>query len=365
MKSFLLGVVVLFILTCLGCGGSSSSAAKLSSPPAPPLSPAPPPSSRSSVKVTITSPQSSSPVPSTFSVTATASSTNAIAGWQVSLDGANVYAGPAAQTINTNLTAAPGNHQLVVQAWDTTGVYGSQSLPIVIDTPTTMGGSNGLPSPPSNAQTFTNIEQLSSGWGSCNSASCAGGSGNGTYWMAQNQASPARDGSSTEFFNSGVWENALFFQKLGANNSVHNFLWDFYFYVDSNSQTATQALEFDAFQFVNGYNYMIGSQCNYGAGVWDTWEETTGHWIHTSISCPKFSPNTWHHIQWYETTDTTNHQYSYVTLVVDGNSNPVNVTGHATNLSWSDNMGVQWQLDDNAGGEGYHEWVDSVTLTVW
>ena len=48
--------------------------------------------------------------------------------------------------------------------------------------------SNGLPIPPAGATVFNQVEQMS-GWNSCNTPSCAGGSGNGTYWMAQNQTS--------------------------------------------------------------------------------------------------------------------------------------------------------------------------------
>ena len=44
---------------------------------------------------------------------------------------------------------------------------------------------------------------------------------------------------------------------------------------------------------------------------------------------------------------------------------PLNITRNARNLGWSDNLGVQWQLDVNASGQGYHEWIDNVTLTVW
>ncbi len=225
--------------------------------------------------------------------------------------------------------------------------------------------SDGLPSPPRGAIVFNNIDDQS-GWNWCNSPGCSGGSGHGSYWMAQSQNPPSRDGHSTEFYNDGVWSNALWTKKLGAHDNVHNFLWDFYFEVDNNSEHAAQALEFDAFQFVGGYNYMIGTECNYdGGAVWDTWNESTGHWIHTSIPCHKFSANTWHHIQWYMTTDTGNHTYTYVTLVVDGHSYPVNLTRPARNLHWSDNLGVQFQLDDTASGEGYHEWTDSVKLTVW
>jgi hypothetical protein len=225
-------------------------------------------------------------------------------------------------------------------------------------------GANGLPSPPSWATVFSNIEDRA-GWESCNAATCAGGSGQGTYWMAQGQSSPSRDGSSIEFYNSGLWADALWWQKLGAYDGVSNFLWDFYIYLDDSSQDAAQALEFDAFQFVNGYNYMIGSQCNYGVGVWDTWDEASGHWLHTPFSCPKFTPNSWHHIQWYMTTNQRAHQYTQLTLVVDGIVNSVNFTGNARYLGWGDNLGVQWQLDVDASGQGYHEWVDQATLTIW
>lgn len=165
--------------------------------------------------------------------------------------------------------------------------------------------------------------------------------------------------------NSGVWANALWWEHLGANNNVSNFLWDFYFQLDSAASTAAQALEFDAFQFVNGYNYMIGSQCNYGAGVWDTWDEANGNWNHTTIACPKFSAGVWHHIQWYVQRVPNTYNYCYVTLVVDGQSYSLNQTYSAKNNGWADNLGVQYQLDVNATGTAYQEWVDKVTLTVW
>ena len=54
-----------------------------------------------------------------------------------------------------------------------------------------------------------------------------------------------------------------------------------------------------------------------------------------------------------------------MTMVIDGQSTPVNITGNALNLNPGDNLGVQWQLDVNANGYGYHEWMDNAKLTVW
>lgn len=221
-----------------------------------------------------------------------------------------------------------------------------------------------LPSPPSNATVFSNIDDSSS-WTWCHNPSCAGGSGQGTYWMARNQTSPSRDGASTEFYNSGVWANALWYHKVGAHDSLHHFLWDLYFYVDSNSQHSAQALEFDVFQFVGGYNYMMGTQCDYGYGVWDTWDTYNGRWVRSSIPCHKFSAGTWHHLQWYMTDNTSTHKYTFVTMAVDGNVIPVNITRTARYNGWSHNLGQQFQLDVNSTGQGYHEWVDRVKLTAW
>jgi len=182
--------------------------------------------------------------------------------------------------------------------------------------------------------------QNRSDWSWCHNPGCAGRSGKGAYWMAQYQGSPSRTGPGTEFYNSGVWANALWWNKFGAQNWTHNFLSDFWIYLDGNSWNAAQALEYDVFQFVGGFNYMVGSQCDVGVGVWDTWDESSGNWYHTSVPCPKFSPNAWHHIQSYVTTDTNAHTYTYRVLVVDGQSYQLNVTRKARYLGWGDNLGA-------------------------
>jgi hypothetical protein len=211
---------------------------------------------------------------------------------------------------------------------------------------------------------FNKIESMPN-WSNCNTPACAGGNGGGANWMAQNQSTPSMDGQSSEVFNSGAWSNALWWQKFGANNAASNFLWDFWVQLDDASLTGAQALEYDAFQFVNGNNYMIGSECNYGYGVWDVWNEATNQWIHTSIPCPKFTPNVWHHIQWYVQRIPNSGWYRYVTLVVDGKAYPVNINMPAKYLAWPDNLGVQYQLDVNQTGVGFHEWINKSTLTIW
>jgi hypothetical protein len=309
------------------------------------------------MQVTLISPTSDSSSAAPIHLVANANGPAVVIGWQASIDGKVVWNGPAAPSVDTWVPAAMGTHQLVLHAWDNHGTFGTAMTQITVV-------SDGLPVPPQNAVVFNNMQQ-NGNWGSCDGPDCAGGNGGGVYWMAQNQSAPSLSGSSTEFYAAGSWENALFYQKVGANSNARNILWDFYFYVDSNTNASAQALEFDSFQFVNGYNYMMGTECVYPSQLWDTWDEATGHWIHSTIPCPRFAPNTWHHMQLYTTTNINAHQYTYVTMVIDGKSTPVNITGKALYLNWGNNLGAQWQLDNNAAGSGYHEWMDNAKLTVW
>ena len=321
------------------------------------------------VTVELAAPAANSSVGTSFHLQASASSSHPIVGWHAYIDNANVFHGGATANVNTNLNVGAGTHTLVLRAWDSTGAYGDQTVRFTAGSgtsaPSSPAPTGALPTPPSNAKVFNHIEQMGSGWVPCGDPGCAGGSGNGNYWQAFYQTSPSMDGSSMELYRDGVWGNALWHHKMGAINSVTNFVSDFYMYLDSNSLKGTQALEYEAFQFVGGYNYMMGTQCDYGRGVWDTWTEAGGRWLPTNIPCPKFAPNTWHHVQWYVTVNHAKHSYTYHTLVVDGHAYTLNQTQYAKYLGWGDNLGAQWQLDENASGIGYHEWVDRAKLTVW
>jgi hypothetical protein len=317
-------------------------------------------SAASAVTVNVSSPTNNYSGTSPVHVAATATSDQNITGWVVYVDGQVAYQA-SSSSIDTQLNVAEGGHQLVVRAWDSNGKWGD-----VWETITVNGNNNnnGLPTPPTWAKVFSNVHTGGS-WGSCHDPGCAGGSGKGTYWMAQNQGSPSLTGRSTEFYNSGVWANALYWHPLGANSSQRNFLIDYYLYVDNPSKGAAQSYEQEAYQFVSGWNYMMGTQCDVGSGVWDTWDMATNHWYGTSVPCHNFTPNTWHHIQWYITTDTNAKKYTYHVLVVDGQSYTLNTTRNAARTGWGDNVGIQWQIDVNASGTGYHEWIDKGILTIW
>lgn len=311
------------------------------------------------VTVTSSSPAPYSTDPSPVHFVASATSSYPITGWYIYVDGTGMFSAINLASINVYLTISQGTHQIVIRAWDSTGAYGS-----IYEQVTVQGTFSLLPTPPSTSKVFSNLDDMS-GWGSCGSTACASGSGTGSYWIAQSQTTPSLDGASMELYNSGAWANALWWKKLGANDWASNFLWDFYIWVDNASLTGAQALEFDVFQFLGGYNYMIGSQCDYAAGFWDIWDEYHGHWVHAGIPCLKFSAGAWHHIQWYVRRVPNTYTYHYDTLIVDGAGFPVNATYSAKYIGWSDNFGAQYQLDVNGTGVGYHEWIDKATLTIW
>jgi len=155
--------------------------------------------------------------------------------------------------------------------------------------------------------------------------------------------------------------------------------------VDSNSTIIGQALEFDTFQFVNGREYMFGTQCDYAVGLWEVWNAQGGTWQKTPVACPKFTPNVWYHITWNfhrgKRFNNQNQFYDNFTVVqYNANNNVVSKSTYILNLAygsaplpagWNDNMGIQFQVDLNgqAGVNGnpttVSEYVDKVSVTAW
>ncbi len=229
-------------------------------------------------------------------------------------------------------------------------------------TPPNTASADALPAPPANATVFDNIEETTDNWRDC--SDCAGGTITTNYWT-QLQSSPAMSGSSRQFYNGGGgWADVLWYKSLGNQNLATNFLWDFYVYFDESTASNVWSAEYDLYQSIAGVELMIGSQCAFGDGHWDIWDQAAGHWVSTTIACPRFTPGTWHHIQWYMQRVSST-QYRYDTLVVDGQEHVVNQTFSGSTEGWADVLGVQWQLDLSSNGVPASEWIDNVKLTIW
>jgi hypothetical protein len=237
---------------------------------------------------------------------------------------------------------------------------------------------------------------LALGWVSTQAQ--AGGNAAGAYWMVQFQKSPSVTGASAEIFasnpagGSGTSANALFYKKVGSNDSVTAFVSDFYVHLDSDVAHVANALEYDMYQFYYDstnqevYELMMGTQCNLANNgeKWDVWYPPANNqnvcvpgngWVHTSISCSSLlnSNNNpfWHHIQLYGTSNpnVTPREYTYECIAIDGTGTiPGNTTTSCQEPGYSHDLGVQWQLDvlnnTTLDENSLHEWFDDATFTV-
>ena len=217
---------------------------------------------------------------------------------------------------------------------------------------------------PSGAKVFSQVQNTTDAWSDC--STCAGGQATtANYWTAAFQTTPSLSGSSREFYNGGgPWANALWIKKFGNQDQATHMLADFWMSLDSGAAGHLWTAEFDMWQSVAGQEFMIGSQCNFGGGEWDVWNSATGHWVATTIPCPRMTAGSWHHVQWYVERISAN-QYRYNTLVVDGVAHQVNQVFTTNPIGWADSSGVQWQLDLDSSGTPAKEWIDNVTVSIW
>jgi hypothetical protein len=376
-------LIFLISLILTGCGGGSSAqppqTATITAQPA-----------AQAISVVLQSPgvgTLSTPLP----VHATAASPNGVSGWVVYVDDAAALTlNNSSDTLATSVPMSGGNHTLYVRVWDQGGVNFATSPTLQISVqgtqatvsnsstaaasstppppapaaPATPPPASGLPSIPGNATTWTSIQNMD-GWQSC--SDCAGGKATtSNFWTAAHQSSPSQSGSSREFFIGGhAWSNALWYEKVAPDHTgAAHFLWDFWVRFDSASAAHAHSAEYDMWQALNGQEFMMGSQCNFESGVWDVWDSKNFAWKATSAACNRFSPDTWHHIQWY-VERWGSHQYHYGVLVVDGKVYTLDRTYDTNSVGWANSVGVQFQLDQDASGTPLHEWVDNVKLSVW
>jgi hypothetical protein len=362
--------VVTLTAALSGCGGGAHAVSTVSSTV---------PNVQSAVQVT--SPVNNSTVSTsvTYVATATTTCSSGIASMGV-FTAPSVLAYKAnGATLNANLTFNPGDYNTRVQAWDNCGGIASAPIKITVS-------SAPPPSPPAPppGTTFSNLQQKG-GWTGYillppSYAICSSCSPNGpetTLSMKQNISSPSLSGSSTEFsiagstqFSDALWNNHL----IGDNSSqgqpdssrtinpaTHNFIYDVYFYGDNIS--ASQALEFDINQFVNGKSFIWGHECRIAGGnEWDIWDNTGQRWHPTGIPCSPINKS-WNHLT-VEVQRTSDDQLLFQSITLNGNKSTLNYSESPTSTSWY-GITVNYQMDGNASQQQYSIWLDSLNFTYW
>ena len=84
------------------------------------------------VAVNVSSPFTEAAVTSPANIVATASSAHAITSWNIYVDSISSYVQDYGSSLNANLELTPGTHSVMVQAWDSTGAVGSQTITLTV-----------------------------------------------------------------------------------------------------------------------------------------------------------------------------------------------------------------------------------------
>ena len=277
--------------------------------------------------------------------------------------------------LNTDLNLAAGTYQTVVQEWDNCG--GTATAPVTITV-----GAGGTPSGPTGQ--FVNLHQKS-GWTGyallppiydicpyCNPA------GPETTWsMTQGVSSPALTGNSAKMdvgghtlYSDALWNNHLIgdFSSQGLQDSnhsivpnVHNFTYDVYFY--ATDINASQALEFDINQFVNGQSFIWGHECRIAGGnEWDIWDNPGQKWHPTGIPCKPLS-NAWNHLV-IQAQRTSDNHLLFKSITLNGQTANLNYYESPTPSNWY-GITVNYQQDGNYKQQPYSIWLDRLTFSYW
>lgn len=314
--------------------------------------------------VTVSSPAPGSASGSPVHFVASATSAHPVTAIRIYVDNISVYL-VSASKLDTLVTMSTGTHNVVVQAWDSTGAVFKTPLTLTVSGSTpapTPTPAPGLPAPPSTAVVKANIDQMT-GWASC--TVCAGANANGpvaTYSMVENQASPSLDSLAAKFSISGTtpYSDALWWKQLGAADTATHLKYDVAFYITNPG--VSQALEFDNNQSNGVHKFIYGTQCNIKGNHWDVWGNAAGNWISTGIACSAPTAFVWHHLTWEFQRTATN--VIFVGFTYDGVTHYVN-RSYPARASSVHEMNVAFQMDGDFAMHAYSTWLDKVTLTYW
>ena len=348
----------------------SPSTSKLPAPTA-----TPPPAGSNDFPLTISNPTDGASVTSPFNVAASATPKNPIFFMRVYVDSVSVYY-TSSNSINTQIFATPGQHTLEVMAEDSSGYISAIPINITVT---------------SQAQATISGIQNMPGWQSCSADFPAGSQRAGQLCAAGNKnvpasamtegvSSPSMDGKAAQFSMSAPggtanptygYSNYLYFNPIAGGNSVSNFVYDLYFWIDNPD--APQALEFDlnqAFDDTSGtgspQRWTWGSECNFKGetpGRWDIWDDANSIWRATTVPCDPFPANSWNHLTWNFHRE--GNQVFYDTLTVNGTVYQVN-TAYNNQPGWTlEEIDAAFQMDLDFNADPYNVWLDEVNLTAY
>jgi len=277
--------------------------------------------------------------------------------------------------LNTDLSLASGNYRVIVQECDNCGGTATAQVTITV-------GSGGAPSGPTGQ--FVNLHQKS-GWTGYallpplyNICPYCKAAGPETSWsMNQGVTSPALTGNSARMdiggqtlYSDVLWNNHLIgdFSSQGLQDSnhsivptIHNFTYDVYFY--ASDVGASQALEFDINQFVNGQSFIWGHECRIAGGnEWDIWDNPGQKWHPTGIPCNPIN-NAWNHLV-IQAQRTSDNHLLFKSITLNGQISTLNHYESPTPTTWY-GITINYQQDGNYRQQPYSIWLDRLNFSYW
>lgn len=296
------------------------------------------------------------------------------------------------------LTLSPGNHSIVIKAYDSSGAVAVASENVTIS-------SSSLPFVPLSAQVFSNLQLKPAAtaqqqWMPCNSSNgCAGPQTSGTPFQAFGVASPSLSGTSMQQGSTGANFNTMYYLHLGCLtnggcDAVQNMLEDMWFQPASNQ--TVQQFEFDPDLFdTQKHKYFATVACRLvgtNAMYWFLWNSVgngdgtianqglnngSGAWDQTPFPCTltTVAAGAWHHLQLHVTFDTNSKRYAYQTFVYDGVSvfsnynqsfGAYTLTPQETANGYNAAINIEQQIDNTSAATSQNSvFYDNYTLSVW
>lgn len=207
---------------------------------------------------------------------------------------------------------------------------------------------------------------------------CSPGGPEATWARVTGVTSPSLSGNSTRHDIGGqtryadiLWNNHLIgdFSSQGLPDhsrtivpSLHHFIYDVYFYGDN--LPASQALEFDINQFVNGKSFIWGHECRIAGGhEWDIWDNQGQRWLPTGIPCNLVN-NAWNHVV-IQVQRTSDDHLLYESITLNGQTSQLNHLESPTAAPTWYGITVNYQQDGNSTPQPYSIWLDKFNFTYW
>jgi Big-like domain-containing protein len=375
----LVGLIASFAMFACGGGGFQPHTAT-----APPKSTTAAPVTAPTV--TVAAPVNNSNVDPTVQFVASAASSNGIASMAISVDNHSLFT-TAASSVNTLLNLSSGPHSVTVTATDSKGNTGSTPLRVNVwgsNQPT----NNQPPSapsnptaPPSGHPAFTDLQKAH--WTQYSLLPplyeiCGNCSPNGPQLVVnfkQGVSSPSLTGAAmqnyiagSEAYSDGFWNTRLvgdFSPNPDSGHtlapSIHHLVYDVYFYMQDPG--ASQAIEFDINQFVNGKSFIWGHECRLEGGYeWDTWNNPAQNWVPSGVPC-KPQANAWNHLV-IEVERTSDDHLHFVSITLNGNTAKVDRYDTPTPTNWY-GVTINYQQDGDYAQHAYSVWLDKINLEYW